>query len=83
MLQRRCLRHPARMARLPEMLATFRGAYLTAVPAVSTRNIAFYYALSLARKIYVDLGHLHVPAEWPRVVPSYADYAMSALQTGV
>src|SRR5205085_6395674 len=72
MLQRRCLRHPARMARAPEMLATFRAAFLTAVPAVSARNIAFYYALTFARKIYPDLIHLHVPAEWPRVVESYA-----------
>ena len=71
------------MARAPEMLATFRGAYLTAVPAVSTRNIAFYYALTFARKIYVDLVDLHVPAEWPKVVESYAHFAMSALQTGV
>jgi aminoglycoside phosphotransferase (APT) family kinase protein len=81
MLQRQCLPHPALMARAPQMLATFRGAYLTAVPTVSTRNIAFYYALTFARKIYVDLVDLHVPADWPKVVESYAHFAMSALQT--
>jgi aminoglycoside phosphotransferase (APT) family kinase protein len=82
-LQRRCLHHPALMARAPEMLATFRGAYLTAVPAVSTRNIAFYYALTFARKIRSDLYYLQVPGDWPQVVATYAHYAMSALQAGV
>jgi aminoglycoside phosphotransferase (APT) family kinase protein len=83
MMQRQCLPHPALMARAPELLATFRDAYLTTVPTVSTRNIAFYYALTFARKIYVDLVELHVPADWPRVVATYAHYAMAALQTGV
>jgi aminoglycoside phosphotransferase (APT) family kinase protein len=78
-----CLRHPALMARVPQMLVTFRAAFLRAVPAASARNIAFYYALTLARKIYKDLRHLHVPAEWPRIVEPYAQYAMSALQAGV
>jgi hypothetical protein len=83
MLHRKCLRRPALMARAPQMLATFRAAFLSAVPAVSARNIAFYYALTLARLIYEDLGHLHVPADWPRVVEPSAHYAMAALQTGV
>jgi aminoglycoside phosphotransferase (APT) family kinase protein len=78
-----CLHHPALMARVPQMLATFRAAFLSAVPAASARNITFYYVLTFARQIYVDLGHLHVPADWPRVVEPYAHYAMSALQTGV
>ena len=82
-LHRQCLHHPALMARVPEMLAIFRDAYLTAVPAVSARNIAFYYALTFARKIRCDLYHLQVPANWPQVVATYAHYAMSALQTGV
>jgi aminoglycoside phosphotransferase (APT) family kinase protein len=80
MLQRKSLHHPALMARAPEMLATFRAAFLRAVPAVSARNITFYYALTLARLIYKDLGYLHVPADWPTIV---ATHAMSALQTGV
>jgi hypothetical protein len=83
MLHRKCLHRPALMARAPQMLATFRAAFLSAVPAVSARNIAFYYALTLARLIYEDLGHLHVPADWPRVVEPSAHYAMAALQTGV
>jgi aminoglycoside phosphotransferase (APT) family kinase protein len=81
MLQRRCLRHPALMPRVPQMLATFRGAYLSAVPTVSARNIAFYYALTFARKIYRDLYSLQVPVDWPEVVGTYAQCAMSALQT--
>ena len=79
----KCFHHPALMARAPEMLATFRAAFLCAVPAVSARNIAFYYALTLVHLIYEDLVSLHVPADWPRVVELYAHYAMSALQTGV
>ncbi|HKO25666.1 MAG TPA: phosphotransferase [Chloroflexota bacterium] len=80
MLHRKSLYHPALMARAPDMFATFRAAFLRAVPAASVRNIAFYYALTLARLIYKDLDYLHVPEEWPRIV---ATYAMSALQTGV
>jgi aminoglycoside phosphotransferase (APT) family kinase protein len=83
MLHRQCLRHPALMPRVPQMLATFHAAFLSAVPAVSARNIAFYYARTFARKIYPDLVQLHVPADWPRVVEPYARYAMSALQTDV
>jgi aminoglycoside phosphotransferase (APT) family kinase protein len=79
----KCLHHPALMARAPETLTTFRAAFLRTVPAVSARNIAFYYALTFARQIYVDLRHLHVPADWPKVVATYAHYAMSALQPGV
>ena len=78
-----CHHHPALMARAPEMLATFRAAFLRAVPAASARNIAFYYALTLARLIYKDLGYLHVREDWPRIVEPSAHYAMSALQTGV
>jgi hypothetical protein len=79
----KCLHHPALMARAPEMLATFRAAFLRAVPTASARNIAFYYALTLARKIDVALHRRHVPADWPKIVEPYAHYAMSALQTGV
>jgi hypothetical protein len=71
------------MAHAPQMLATFRTAFLHAVPVASARNIAFYYALTLARQIYKDLGNLHVPADWRGIVEPYAHYAMSALQTGV
>jgi aminoglycoside phosphotransferase (APT) family kinase protein len=79
-LHRQCLRRPALMPHVSQMLATFRGAYLTAVPAVSTRNISFFYALTFARQIYLDLRRLHVPADWSRVVESYAHSAMAALQ---
>jgi Phosphotransferase enzyme family len=82
-LHRQYLRHPALMPHVPQMLATFRAAFLRVVPAASARNIAFYYALTFARQIDVDLGHLPVPADWPSVVEPYAHYAMSALQTGV
>jgi aminoglycoside phosphotransferase (APT) family kinase protein len=83
MLHRRCLHHPERIARMPEMLATFRAAFLTALPAVSARNIAFYYALTFASKIDRDLYSLQVPVDWPEVVATYAQYAMFALQAGI
>jgi hypothetical protein len=77
-----CLHHPALMPYVPQMLATFRAAFLTVAPAVSARNIAFYYALTFARKIYKDLVFPQMPADWLRVVQSYAHYAMSALRAG-
>ena len=83
MLHWQCLHHPALMARAAEMVATFRAAFFTAVPTVSMRNVAFYYALPFARKIYKDLVSPQVPADWPRVVQSYAHYAMSALRADV
>jgi hypothetical protein len=84
MLNRQCLRHPPLMPRVPQMLATFHAAFLSAVPAVSARNIAFYYAArTFARKIYPDLVQLHVPADWPRVAESYAHCAISALRADV
>ena len=79
-LHRQCLPHPALMARVPEMFATFRAAFLTVAPAVSARNVSFYYALSFARRIYNDLVYQRVSADWPRVVASCAHYAMSALR---
>jgi hypothetical protein len=68
------------MTRVPEMFATFRAAFLTVAPAVSARNVSFYYGLSLARRIYNDLVYQRVSADWPRVVASYARHALSALQ---
>jgi hypothetical protein len=83
LLHQQCLHHPALMPRVPEMFTTFRAAFLTVAPAVSARNVSFYYALSFARRIYNDLVYQRVSADWPRVVASYAHYAMSALQTDV
>jgi hypothetical protein len=80
-LHRKCLHHPALMPRAPQMLATCRTAFLSALPAVSARNIAFYYALHFAREICRNLRSLQVPAAWPRVIASYAPCALSALQT--
>ena len=53
-VHRQCLHHPSLLARARQMLATFRAAFHTAVPAVSARNISFYYALQFAREIYRD-----------------------------
>jgi Phosphotransferase enzyme family len=83
MLHWQCLHHPVLMPYVPQMLATFRAAFLTVAPAVSARNIAFYYALTFARKIYKDLVSPQMPADWPRVAQSYAHYALSALRADV
>jgi aminoglycoside phosphotransferase (APT) family kinase protein len=77
----KCLHHPALMPRVPKMLATFRTAFLSAVPAVSARNIAFYYALQSAHEICRNLRSLQVPTDWRRVIASYAHFALSALPT--
>jgi aminoglycoside phosphotransferase (APT) family kinase protein len=82
-LHRQCLHHPALMPRVRQMLATFRTAFLSAVPTVSARNVSFYYALQFAREICRDLGSVQVPANWPRVIASYAHHARSALRTDV
>jgi aminoglycoside phosphotransferase (APT) family kinase protein len=82
-VHRQCLPHPALMPRVRQILATFRAAFLSAVPTVSARNVSFYYALQFAREICRDLCFLQVPADWRGVIASYAHYAMSALQTDV
>ena len=82
-VHRQCLHHPALMPRVQQILATFRTTFLSAVPTVSARNIAFYYALQYAREICRDLCSVQVREDWPRVIASYAHYAMSALQTDV
>ena len=82
-LHRHCLHHPALMPRVGQILATFRTAFLRAVPTVSAHNVAYYYALQFAREICRDLSSPQVPADWPAVIASYARCAMSALQTDV
>jgi aminoglycoside phosphotransferase (APT) family kinase protein len=82
-LHRQCLHHPALMPHVRQMLATFRTAFLSTVPTVSARNVSFYYALQFAREIGRDLCSVQVPADWPRVIASYAHYARSALRTDV
>jgi aminoglycoside phosphotransferase (APT) family kinase protein len=82
-VHQQCLCHPALLPRVRQMLATFRSAFLSAVPTVSARNIAFYYALQFAREICRALCAVPVPADWPRVIAAYAHYAMCALQTDV
>jgi hypothetical protein len=59
-------------------LAVFRNAYLAAVPSVSARNVAFYRALTLVRKIHT-VCRLE-PARWPAMVPRLATCARAALR---
>lgn len=77
-LHRWCLRHPALAARLPEVLETFRLAYLTAMPGVSPRNISFYYGLTLLRKLYTV--RRQQPADWLCTVAVLAQDALIAIQ---
>jgi aminoglycoside phosphotransferase (APT) family kinase protein len=58
-------------------LTTFRDAYLAAAPATSARNVAFYRALTLVRKIHT-VCRLE-PRHWPSIVPSLASRARAAL----
>jgi hypothetical protein len=79
-LHRQCLHHRALRPRARQILATFRTAFLSATPTVSARNIAFYYALQFAREICRALCSPQLPADWPRIVASYAHCALSAVQ---
>jgi hypothetical protein len=69
---------PIRPAHADHWLAAFRTAYLTAMPMVSARNIAFYRGLTLVRKIYTI--RRTQPADWARIVPGLAVRAHAALE---
>lgn len=55
----------------------FRAAYLAAMPSVSPRNVSFYQALTLVRKVYTV--RRTEPAAWPRLGPRLAALARQAL----
>jgi tRNA A-37 threonylcarbamoyl transferase component Bud32 len=77
-LERRGLVDPTVQARAPRWLASFREAYFAAMPQVSPRNVSFYRGLTLIRKIYTICRRQ--PADWPRLVPQFADHARAALE---
>jgi len=77
-LERGGLVDPARAARADRLGATFLEAYRTSMPAVSARNVAFYRALTLARKIHTV--RRTDPAGWPRLAVALARRAQAALE---
>ncbi|HVH66868.1 MAG TPA: phosphotransferase [Gemmatimonadales bacterium] len=80
-LERRYVSDPALPGHAERWLACFRDAYLTAMPHVSPRNIAFYQGLTLARKMYT-VYRRQLP-DWPRLVPRLAARAQAALEAVV
>ena len=75
---RRCLEDPPLDARAPALLAALRGAYLAAMPDVAARNITFFYALTLVRKLYTVRKQ---QAEgWPELFAALARHADAALR---
>jgi aminoglycoside phosphotransferase (APT) family kinase protein len=58
-------------------LAAFRDAYLAAAPSVSPRNVSFYCALTLVRKIHT-VCRLQ-PDRWPVIVRQLAALARASL----
>lgn len=76
-LDQRCLLDATPPARANGWLACFRAAYRAAMPAVSPRNVAFYRALTLVRKIYTICRRK--PTEWRNLVPQFALRAHVAL----
>ncbi len=77
-LEREGLADPARAARADRLRATFLDAYRTSMPAVSARNVAFYRALTLTRKIHTVCRT--DPAGWPRLAVALARRARAALE---
>jgi hypothetical protein len=77
-LERAGLVDPARAARAAQLGAAFLDAYRSSMPAVSVRNVAFYRALTLARKIHTV--RRTDPAGWPRVAGALAARARAALE---
>src|SRR5207237_4347878 len=77
-LERGGLADPARAARADRLGATFFDAYRVSMPAVSARNVAFYRALTLARKIHTV--RRTDPAGWPRLAVALARRARAALE---
>jgi tRNA A-37 threonylcarbamoyl transferase component Bud32 len=51
-LERRSLQDGARREDVDQWVTGFRDAYLSAMPQVSPRNVAFYQGLTFVRKIY-------------------------------
>jgi Ser/Thr protein kinase RdoA (MazF antagonist) len=76
-LEREGLADPARAARADRLRATFLDAYRSSMPTVSPRNVAFYHALTLTRKIHTVCRT--DPAGWPRLAVALARRARAAL----
>jgi len=77
-LERAGLVDPARAAHADRLRATFLDAYRRSMPAVSARNVAFYRALTLTRKIHTV--RRTDPAGWPRLAVELARRARAALE---
>jgi streptomycin 6-kinase len=76
--EREALVDPGRAARADRLRSCFLDAYRTAMPTVSSRNVAFYRALTLARKIHT-MRRIE-PARWPGLVAQLAGRARAALE---
>ena len=73
-----CLAQMERRNAPPAWLEAFRDSYLAANPSVSARNVSFYRALTLTRKIHTEC-RLH-PLERATRVPQLAARAREALR---
>ena len=77
-VERSCLVDDTLLPRAGSWVAAFRDTYLSAMPQVSPRNVAFYHSLTLTRKIYNVCRR--DPAAWPTLVPRFAERARAALR---
>lgn len=75
---RRCLENPPLDTHALELLAALRSAYLTAMPEVAERNITFFYALTLVRKLYTV--RKQQTDGWREVFAALARHADAALR---
>jgi tRNA A-37 threonylcarbamoyl transferase component Bud32 len=80
-LERRCLWDRTLPAHADDWLACFRDAYLSVMPQVSPRNVAFYQGLTLVRKIYTIFRKQ--TADRALLAPQLAARARAALEDAV
>lgn len=81
-LEYECLRLPAFEARTPEMVTMMHRACVEAMPHASNSHMAFFYGLTLIRKVlsqYVHMQPAQRTARWPGDVAHVAARATDAL----
>lgn len=77
-LDRMAVLDPTVQALAPDWVSAFFDSYVEAMPQVSSRNVAFYRAMTLVWKIHTICRVQ--PAAWPQLVPQLAQAARAALQ---
>jgi Phosphotransferase enzyme family len=83
-LEYECLRLPALAAQATRLVTMMHRTCLQAMPDISSRNVAFFYSLTLIRKVLSFLFKVSAAdrnARWPAAVAHVAARARTALST--